>query len=135
MLVPSIPPQPQSRLFMNFFKDIFSAPDTASPQQVKAAFQKSNVVVIDVRSPGEISTKVNAKNWINAPGTPFHCPDLEQGGSAKLIPDKTTPVIVYCASGKRSQKACNILKEQGYNNVWNAGGIGQIDYLPIKSVE
>ena len=119
-----------TRLFMNIFRDLFASPDVASPDDVRAAFEQANVIVIDVRSPTEITTKVDAKRWMNAPGTPFDCPDLKSSG---LLPDdKSTPIIVYCASGKRSQKAKMILQEQGYTSVWNAGGIEQVaTYLPI----
>ena len=123
----------QSRLFMNMFQDLFASPTVASPDDVRAAFAKPNVVVIDVRSPSEISTQVDAPRWINAPGTPFDCPALSEPSST-LPDDKSTPIIVYCASGKRSQKAMSILQEQGYANVWNAGGIQQVaEYLPIKN--
>lgn len=117
-------------LQMGFLKDMFEAPNVASKSRILKAFQSPNAVVIDARSEAEIQTKVDAKHWINAPGSPFNNPTLQQDGS-KLLPDKTAPIIVYCASGKRSQKAADILIQQGYTNVFNAGGIGQIDYLPI----
>ena len=34
-----------------------------------------------------------------------------------------TPVIVYCASGARSAYAARILKNAGYKDVVNAGGL------------
>ena len=114
---------------MGFLKDLFEAPDLASKTSVLEAFKNPKVVVIDARSEAEITTKVDAKNWINAPGSPFNNPTLQD--SSNLLPDKNAPIIVYCASGKRSQKAADILKEQGYTSVFNAGGIGAIDYLPV----
>jgi len=131
--LPVVQQQHQTRLFMNFMKDIFSSPQVTSKDDILAAFKNPKAVVIDVRSPGEITSKVDAKNWINVPGTPFDCPDLAPENASKLLPDKTAPVILYCASGKRSQKAADILKEQNYEQVFNAGGIGSLDYLPIKS--
>ena len=41
----------------------------------------------------------------------------------ELIPDKTTPVIVYCATGKRSQQAKMCLDYLGYENVYYLGGV------------
>ena len=33
--------------------------------------------------------------------------------------DKTTECLVYCRSGARSKKACNILCDYGFNKVYN----------------
>ncbi len=39
--------------------------------------------------------------------------------------DKATPIFVYCKSGKRSTKACEILKNKGFEQIYNLeGGIG-----------
>lgn len=37
---------------------------------------------------------------------------------------KDEDVIVYCASGGRSASAANILAKNGFNKVYNLGGIG-----------
>ncbi len=42
------------------------------------------------------------------------------GGS---IPNKTTPVFVYCLSGGRSARAAAYLKSKGYSYVYDIGGI------------
>ena len=39
------------------------------------------------------------------------------------FPDKSTDIHLYCASGQRASKAQEALKEAGYENVWNEGGI------------
>ena len=36
--------------------------------------------------------------------------------------DNNKRIIVYCRSGRRAEKAVEILKREGYNNVINAGG-------------
>jgi phage shock protein E len=36
---------------------------------------------------------------------------------------KTKPLFVYCQSGARSSQACSWLKQQGYEQVTNIGGI------------
>jgi len=38
------------------------------------------------------------------------------------IPDKDTPVILYCRSGNMSQQASSALVEQGYTQVWDVPG-------------
>ncbi len=40
------------------------------------------------------------------------------------VPDKTTPLYVYCLSGARSQSACQGFVSLGYMSVTNIGGIG-----------
>lgn len=48
-----------------------------------------------------------------------------------MINDKNTPIFVYCLSGGRSSSAVSALKNLGYTNVKNIGGIssytGQIE--------
>src|SRR5262249_21082493 len=40
----------------------------------------------------------------------------------EVVPDKSTPVVAYCASGTRSLLAGRILKELGYENVVSMRG-------------
>ncbi|MBL7744157.1 MAG: rhodanese-like domain-containing protein [Chitinophagaceae bacterium] len=39
------------------------------------------------------------------------------------------PVVVYCRSGSRSGMAVSILKQNGIADVYNGGGIGDIQLL------
>lgn len=41
----------------------------------------------------------------------------------------SAPIVIHCATGKRSSKAKEILQNQGYVNVVNAGGFGSLGYL------
>lgn len=41
----------------------------------------------------------------------------------RLVKDKSTPLFVYCYSGVRSGRATSYLKQAGYTNVINIGGI------------
>ena len=43
-----------------------------------------------------------------------------------LWPDRSVPLFVYCRSGARSGQAAFMLKNMGYTNATNIGGI--IDY-------
>lgn len=47
--------------------------------------------------------------------------ELERAKS--VIPAKDTPVFVHCLSGARSRQAASLLKQAGYLNVQNIGGI------------
>lgn len=44
---------------------------------------------------------------------------------ASLVPDKQTPIVVYCRSGRRSSIAEDQLRQLGYRHVRNAGGYEQ----------
>lgn len=41
-----------------------------------------------------------------------------------IVKDKDTPLFVHCLSGARSGQAVSYLKQSGYTNVKNIGGIG-----------
>ena len=41
----------------------------------------------------------------------------------RLIPDKKTPVFLYCYSGARSGQALSVMKKLGYEHLTNLGGI------------
>lgn len=77
---------------------------------------KKNMVVLDVRTPGEIAEGAipGAINYnFNGPGF------KEQ----LLALDKNKPYIVYCRSGKRSGKTIEIMKTMGFKKLYelNAG--------------
>jgi len=41
----------------------------------------------------------------------------------KIVPDKTTPIKLYCRSGRRSALAREILEKMGYTNIADLGGM------------
>lgn len=46
-----------------------------------------------------------------------------------LLPDKTKPIIAFCAVGGRSNEARKKLMEMGYETVLNAGGLKDMGYI------
>ena len=42
---------------------------------------------------------------------------------SRTLPDRSTPLYVYCYSGARSGQAVAALKRMGYDHVTNIGGI------------
>jgi phage shock protein E len=48
------------------------------------------------------------------------------------ITDKNTPLFVYCQSGARSSSATSALKQMGYQDVTNIGGIGSYTGKVVK---
>ena len=71
--------------------------------------------VVDVRTPAEFTDGAypGAVN-IPLPVLPARMHELEP---------KETPVVLYCASGARSGQAMRFLKQNGFTDVINAGGI------------
>jgi rhodanese-related sulfurtransferase len=74
---------------------------------------KNGALIIDVRSKGEFSSGAikGAKN------IPL---DTLLNSIGKI--DKSTTIITCCASGMRSGSAKNLLKSNGFTQVYNGGG-------------
>jgi phage shock protein E len=82
----------------------------ASLTPVEAVALRDQVVLLDVRSSAE---------WLmgHASGA-IHIPHDEVATRvAALIPDRTTPIVTYCASGGRASLVIAALKAQGYTAV------------------
>ncbi|WP_296058633.1 rhodanese-like domain-containing protein [uncultured Amphritea sp.] len=76
----------------------------------------AETVWIDVRSAVEHSID-------NIEGDARISHDDIVAGVSEIFPDKNTEIRLYCRSGNRAGKAILALKEDGYTNVSNAGGI------------
>ena len=72
-------------------------------------------VLLDVRTRGEYAD-YHIRGSINIPLDGLNAVQ-------ESIPDKTTPIFVYCLSGGRSASAAAWLKKSGYSHVYNIGGI------------
>ncbi|MCX7029549.1 MAG: rhodanese-like domain-containing protein [Spirochaetes bacterium] len=71
--------------------------------------------VVDVRTPGEFADGAypRAVN-IPLPALPARMHELEP---------KDKPIVLYCASGARSGQGMRFLKQNGFTDVINAGGL------------
>ena len=79
-----------------------------------ADLAKQGAIILDVRSKGEYSGgHINGSMNISV--------DTLSSNLSKLK-DKNKTIITCCASGMRSASAKNILKSNGYTNVYNGGG-------------
>lgn len=74
-----------------------------------------NAILIDVRSPQEYK-EGHLDGSIN-----FPLYDLERN-SEKILKNKENTIILYCQSGSRSNKALEILKEQGCKSIYQIEG-------------
>ncbi len=78
--------------------------------------QRPETVVIDVRTPAELNLlggHVEATHFLN----------IARGWLEfqieSLVPDKTTPIVVYCGVNQRSPLAADALMRMGYREVYN----------------
>ena len=100
---------------MGFF-DLFKHTDIN--QGVAQFRQTDGAVLVDVRTPEEYRDG-HVPGSINVPLQQIEDIELE-------VAEKNTPLYVYCRSGARSRQATALLKEMGYEDVHNIGGI--LDY-------
>lgn len=99
------------------------APENVPPTITQAHLGKT--LLIDVRSLEEYQ-KVHIKNSLLIP--------LDQLDSKiddikkKQNGDLSKEIVVHCRSGGRAQKAKEILEDNGFTNVINAGGVNDWPY-------
>ena len=78
---------------------------------------ESGAIIVDVRTPDEFRDGAypGAKN----------IPLADLGRRLGEIP-KDRPVVLYCASGARSSSAARAMRQAGYADVINAGGLADM---------
>lgn len=87
-----------------------------------AALQRADSILIDVRTAPEYAEGA-------LPGATRIEPQHLAERIASVAPNKDTPVVLYCRSGRRSAAAQDLLLDLGYTHVVNAGG-----YQDLKAV-
>lgn len=53
----------------------------------------------------------------------FPLDSMDAATAAQMIPEKDTPVLVYCRSGQRSGEAAQRLAQLGYTRVYDIGSL------------
>lgn len=102
--------------------------NTVSPTQAVQLINKDKAVVIDVCSESEFA-EGHVSGAKNVPV------DELESRLAQLAKNKTTPLLMVCASGIRSRRAVGVAKKQGYEQVYSlAGGMGawRTASLPVQ---
>ena len=97
---------------MGFF-DFLKQPDVN--RGVEEYQSTSGAVLLDVRTPEEYRSG-------HIPGSK-NIPLQTIDRVASVAENKDTALYVYCQSGARSRQAAGMLKQMGYTNVNNIGGI------------
>jgi rhodanese-related sulfurtransferase len=85
-----------------------------------AQLVKDGAVILDVRTIGEFSGG-HIRGSVNIA--------VEQlGNNLHKLKNKTKPIITYCESGIRSAAAKNILKSNGFTEVYNGGSMYRLQH-------
>jgi rhodanese-related sulfurtransferase len=105
-------------------KEMIDSADAMVPRisiEEARKLMEMGALVVDVRDAPEIENSGKIEGAIHIsrgmlefradPASPFYCKSF----------DLTKPVIVYCASGGRSALAGKVLKDMGYEKVYNLG--------------
>jgi len=82
---------------------------------VRRFAQQEGAVLLDVRTRQEYGAG-------HIPGS-INLPLQQLEDAQDILPAKEAPVYVYCLSGGRSRQAASLLRDMGYENVSNIGGI------------
>lgn len=83
--------------------------------EAKELLKNNNTVLLDVRTEAEYEKD----HIMHALNIPLGLIDRAH----KDIPNKNTPIIVYCQSGNRSKEAQKMLIQMGYKAVYDLGSI------------
>ena len=94
-----------------------------TPEQVKNAYEKGEVTLIDVRDIRELWKEGTIKDSIHIPRGML---EFWLGPQSSYYQEKKIGniknIVLFCALGFRSALATKTLKEMGFNNVANANG-------------
>lgn len=107
-------------------KQMLEAANAAVPKitsdEAAEMIKNGNTLVLDVRDAPEVAASGKVAGAVNVsrgmlefradPESPYHDKAF----------DRNKTVIVYCASGGRSALAGKVLKDMGYEKVYNVGG-------------
>lgn len=93
-----------------------------TPDEAAGMIEKGNTLILDVRDGPEVAASGKIAGALNVsrgmlefradPESPYHDKNFS----------KAKTVILYCASGGRSALAGKVLKDMGYEKVYNVGG-------------
>jgi len=88
---------------------------TITGSQFQKMINNNGILILDVRSSEEYK-KGHIPNAKNLPV------DTLSSKLSTLNSYKDSEIVVYCASGGRSARACDILSKNGFNKVYNLSG-------------
>ena len=108
-----------------------------SPEQVKNAYDKGEITLVDVRDVRELWKEGTIKNSIHIPrGMMEFWLDPKSSYYQENKIGDLKKIVLFCALGFRSALATKSLKEMGYENVANAeGGFDSLKEIGLPVIE
>ncbi|NOD62745.1 MULTISPECIES: rhodanese-like domain-containing protein [unclassified Ruegeria] len=90
--------------------------------QAKTILEQGGLL-LDIRDASELQATGRAAGAHHIPRgmLEFRADDTLQSHDPELRKDR--PIILHCASGGRAALACKLLKDMGYQQVYNLGGL------------
>ncbi|MCR1933453.1 rhodanese-like domain-containing protein [Clostridium tepidum] len=96
--------------------------NTITPKEAKKILsQRDDIIVLDVRNENEYREG-------HIKGSKLMPIELLETNIEDEVPDKNSTIFIYCNSGKKAKIAYEHLKELGYNNLYDLGGIEDWPY-------
>jgi rhodanese-related sulfurtransferase len=114
------------KTFRQMVADARNEVGVVSPQDAKAAIDRGNVTVIDVREPDEVAESGTVPGARNIPrGVLEIKADTELPVRDPTLEDRSQKVLITCAAGGQAALAAKSLKDMGFTDVSIIdGGIG-----------
>ncbi len=88
-----------------------------TPSDAVERHRRGEITLVDVREAGEVQASGTASGAL-------HIPLGQLAARAPSEPglERNRPVVLFCASGARSQRGADLLAGMGFAEVWNLGG-------------
>ncbi|MGN0549129.1 MAG: rhodanese-like domain-containing protein [Acutalibacteraceae bacterium] len=91
-------------------------------KEAKKIIDTQDCIILDVRTDEEFYTG-HAEGAVN-----FDVDTINSETAAEQIPNKATPILVYCKTGERAKLAAEALSELGYKKIYNIGSLVEWPY-------
>ncbi|MFC3848749.1 rhodanese-like domain-containing protein [Corynebacterium hansenii] len=98
---------------MSFFAKLFGSEGKIGGAEA-VQMCKDGARLVDVRT--------DAERRLASPKKSSHIPVQQISARCGEL-NKKHPVIAVCAHGPRARRACNVLRKQGFDAYWLAGGV------------
>lgn len=108
---------------LNFLRPSGPRVQTIDPKEAITKVQAGEATLVDIRDMNELKMTGHASGALHIPLPVFRMqadPSSPEFNKALSV-DK--PVILYCASGARSQMAGQMMLQMGFTEVYNLGGL------------
>lgn len=104
-----------------------TAPERGGAGATGAVAEEAGVVYVDVRTPQEYAAG-HVEGAIHIPHTQMATRWRE------LEPYSDERIVLYCRTGRRSGIALDVLRDRGFENVENGGGLGTLQRqgVPVR---